>query len=79
METGNYDLIINLLFHKDIKKVKRINLYLCGVTNTSTNSSDVSFSFATYKMKLYYIDQCIVIGKWYENMKQAQYSKNILR
>lgn len=28
MEAGYYDLIINLLFHKDIIKVKRINLYL---------------------------------------------------
>lgn len=47
MEAGNYDLIINLLFHEDIIKVKRINLYLCTVTNNSTNNTEVSFSFVT--------------------------------
>lgn len=43
MEAGYYDLIINLLFQKDIIKVKRINPYLCTVTNSSTNNTDVSF------------------------------------
>lgn len=47
MEVGDYDLIINLRFHKDIIKVKRINLYLCTVTSSSTNNTDVSFSFVT--------------------------------
>lgn len=47
MEAGNYDLIINLLFHRDIIKVKRINLFLCTVTNKSTNHTNVSFLFVT--------------------------------
>lgn len=47
MEAGNYDLIINLLFHKDIIKVKRISLYLYTVTDKSTNNTNVFFSFVT--------------------------------